>query len=45
LESAFKARSAGQLFFEAQTALKRADKFGDLFAPVLELRQKLPAIS
>jgi len=31
-----------QLYFEADAALKRVEKTGDLFAPVLHLRQKLP---
>jgi hypothetical protein len=30
------------LYFEADAALKRAEKIGDLFAPVLHLRHKLP---
>ncbi|HSP45593.1 MAG TPA: non-homologous end-joining DNA ligase [Chthoniobacterales bacterium] len=30
------------LFFEAGAALKRLNKLGDLFAPVLKLKQKLP---
>lgn len=28
--------------FTSETAIKRAEKFGDLFAPVLSLKQKLP---
>jgi len=31
------------LSFESNAVLKRVDKHGDLFAPVLELKQKLPA--
>jgi bifunctional non-homologous end joining protein LigD len=31
------------LYFEPAAALKRLKKFGDLFAPVLKLKQKLPA--
>ena len=30
------------LYFESGAALKRLKKFGDLFAPVLKLKQKLP---
>jgi bifunctional non-homologous end joining protein LigD len=30
------------LYFEAPDALKRLKKIGDLFAPVLKLKQKLP---
>jgi bifunctional non-homologous end joining protein LigD len=33
-----------KLSFEAGDVLKRVKKFGDLFAPVLTLKQKLPAI-
>jgi bifunctional non-homologous end joining protein LigD len=36
------AKKAGQLTFEAHEALERAEKLGDLFAPVLSLKQKLP---
>jgi bifunctional non-homologous end joining protein LigD len=43
LKSAVKARSAGQLFFKPDAALRRLEKLGDLFKPVLTLRQKLPA--
>jgi bifunctional non-homologous end joining protein LigD len=32
------------LVFEAKDVLKRIEKHGDLFAPVLELRQKLPQL-
>ena len=31
-----------QLYFEADTALKRIERTGDLFAPVLQLKQNLP---
>lgn len=37
-----KARSAKQLFFSPDAAIKRLKKKGDLFAPVLSLKQKLP---
>ena len=33
-----------KLSFEADEVLKRVKKHGDLFAPVLELKQKLPAL-
>ncbi len=36
------ARKPRQLTFEAQQVLERVDKSGDLFAPVLTLKQKLP---
>jgi bifunctional non-homologous end joining protein LigD len=42
---ALKKKSAKVLTFEAADVLKRAEKQGDLFAPVLELKQKLPAIN
>jgi bifunctional non-homologous end joining protein LigD len=32
------------LVFEAGDVLKRIERHGDLFAPVLELRQKLPEL-
>jgi bifunctional non-homologous end joining protein LigD len=32
------------LVFESEEVLKRIDRHGDLFAPVLELRQSLPAL-
>ena len=35
---------AGSLVFEAADVLKRIDEHGDLFAPVLELKQKLPEL-
>jgi hypothetical protein len=37
-----KSRNAGRLYFEPEAALKRLSKTGDLFAPVLTLRQHLP---
>jgi bifunctional non-homologous end joining protein LigD len=40
--AAFKKKNAKQLRFEAGAALKRVQKLGDLFAPVLKLKQKLP---
>lgn len=33
-----------RLGFESSDVLKRVDKLGDLFAPVLKLKQKLPAL-
>jgi bifunctional non-homologous end joining protein LigD len=41
------AHAAGRLktlAFEAETVLERIDKDGDLFAPLLKLKQKLPAL-
>lgn len=37
-----KTKKTGLLSFDAAAVLKRVDKLGDLFAPVLKLRQKLP---
>ena len=42
LEAAHKKRSAAGLVFEAADVLERVRKKGDLFAPVLTLRQTLP---
>ncbi|MGB7158142.1 MAG: non-homologous end-joining DNA ligase [Tepidisphaeraceae bacterium] len=44
LASAAKKRKLQSLVFEAPDVLKRVKKFGDLFAPVLKLKQKLPAL-
>ncbi len=42
LESALKKRDPARVSFTADQTLKRVDKLGDLFAPVLKLKQKLP---
>jgi bifunctional non-homologous end joining protein LigD len=42
LKSALKAGKAERLDFPAEDALKRIEKKGDLFAPVLKRKQKLP---
>jgi bifunctional non-homologous end joining protein LigD len=42
VEAALKAEDAGKLVFEAEEVLARVEKHGDLFEPVLELKQKLP---
>ncbi len=44
LERAVEREDAGSLVFEAGDVLKRIEKHGDLFAPVLELKQKLPEL-
>lgn len=41
---AFKKNDAKHLMFESKDVLKRVQKFGDLFAPVLTLKQKLPRL-
>ena len=42
LESALKKRDPDRVSFTADQTLKRVEKLGDLFAPVLKLKQKLP---
>lgn len=42
VEKALKKKDAGLLVFESKDVIKRFDKMGDLFEPVLELKQKLP---
>lgn len=44
VEAALKRKDANDLVFQARDVLKRVEKFGDLFAPVLTVKQKLPAI-
>jgi bifunctional non-homologous end joining protein LigD len=43
VQAAVKKKSAGKLVFSPSDVLKRVDKFGDLFAPVLKLKQRLPS--
>jgi bifunctional non-homologous end joining protein LigD len=42
VEGAFKKKNAKLLVFEAKQTIARFDKMGDLFEPVLELKQRLP---
>ena len=44
VERAFKKKDAGLLVFESQQVVSRFEKMGDLFEPVLELKQKLPDV-
>ena len=44
VERAFKKKHPGLLLFEAPQAVARAEKMGDLFEPLLKLRQKLPDV-
>jgi len=44
VEAALKKKKAALLTFEAGAVLERVKKHGDLFAPVLILKQKLPAM-
>ena len=45
VERALKNKDAELLRFESQQVLDRVEKMGDLFAPLLTLKQKLPKIS
>ena len=42
VERARKKKDANLLVFEAKQVVQRVEKMGDLFAPVLELKQRLP---
>jgi bifunctional non-homologous end joining protein LigD len=42
VEGAVTHEDAGRLVFETSDVLRRVEEHGDLFAPVLELKQKLP---
>jgi bifunctional non-homologous end joining protein LigD len=42
VEAAFKKKDTALLTFEASQVLDRVEKMGDLFEPVLKLKQKLP---
>lgn len=44
LTRAARKRDASMLIFEAPDVLRRVKKVGDLFAPVLKMKQKLPAL-
>ncbi len=44
LTTALKKKDANRLKFLAPDVIKRVDKIGDLFAPVLKMKQKLPAM-
>ena len=44
VEQALKKKDAGQLVFEAKDVLARVEKMGDLFEPLLKLKQKLPQL-
>jgi bifunctional non-homologous end joining protein LigD len=43
LKAAMRKKDVESLMFEPEAALKRVEKLGDLFEPVLMLKQKLPA--
>jgi bifunctional non-homologous end joining protein LigD len=44
VETALKKKNAKLLAFEADEVLERVKKYGDLFAPVLKLKQTLPTL-
>ncbi len=44
VETTWKKKKRELLSFEPEEVLKRIEKHGDLFAPVLQLKQKLPPI-
>ena len=44
VEAAAESGDGSQLVFEAKDVLERIEQHGDLFAPVLELRQELPQL-
>ncbi len=44
VEQALKKKDAGRLVFEAAEVLARVEKMGDLFEPLLTLKQKLPQL-
>jgi len=45
VEQALRKKDAGRLAFEAKDVLARVEKTGDLFAPVLKLKQQLPQLA
>jgi bifunctional non-homologous end joining protein LigD len=45
VEQGLKKKDAGRLVFEAKDVLARVEKIGDLFEPVLKLKQKLPQLA
>src|SRR3984893_12485752 len=45
VEAVVRKRDPGALGFQSKEVLKRVEKMGDLFAPVLSLKQKLPSLT
>ena len=45
VEQAYKKKDAGLLVFEAEQVIKRVEKMGDLFEPIVSLKQKLPKLA
>jgi len=44
-EQALKKGDTSKLIFEAQEMIKRVERKGDIFAPVMQLKQTLPSLS
>ncbi len=44
VERCWKRKAPGNLTFDSEAVLKRVEKRGDLFAPVLTLKQRLPSL-
>jgi bifunctional non-homologous end joining protein LigD len=44
VETCFKKADPNLLVFQSERAIERAQRFGDLFEPVLKLKQKLPKV-
>jgi bifunctional non-homologous end joining protein LigD len=44
LEAAMESRDPNRLSFDSDTILQRVERQGDLFAPVLTLKQRLPGL-
>ncbi|HEY4668330.1 MAG TPA: hypothetical protein VIH05_00995, partial [Tepidiformaceae bacterium] len=44
VEQALAERDAGLLRFESETVLERVEAMGDLFEPLLSMRQELPSL-
>ena len=42
VESAYRKKDPDRLVFTTEDVLKRVERFGDIFAPVLKVKQKLP---
>jgi bifunctional non-homologous end joining protein LigD len=45
LEEAVDQQEGRRMVFEAQEVLKRVERLGDLYEPVLKLQQKLPKMT
>jgi hypothetical protein len=45
VERVLRKKDAGLMVFEAPQVLERVEKMGDLFEPILKLKQKLPTLT